>query len=68
MTEAVQARNVPVVVGSIVIVSVLTRCALFQSVCHLKAAQMNIQFSLNREITQYQFELDHNIVETTKKK
>ena len=44
VTEAVQA--VTSVVGSIVLVGALTRCALFLSVSDLKAAYMKLQHSL----------------------
>ncbi len=33
-------------VGSIVVVGVLTRCALLHSMCDLKAAQMNVHCGL----------------------
>ena len=36
-------------IGSIVVVGVLTRCALLHPLYDLKAAQMNIQSSLFRE-------------------
>ena len=42
MTKAVQAMEVaPSVVDSIVIVGVLTHCALLHSVCDLEAALVN---------------------------
>ena len=51
MTEIVQAqRKVPAVDGSIVVVGALTRCALLYPVSDLKAAQFNVQPSLNREL------------------
>ena len=40
--------KVPTVVGSIVVVGALTRCALLHSVCILKTGQMNMQKSLTR--------------------
>ena len=61
VVEAVQA-----VVGSIVVASVLICGALRHSVCDLKAAQMNVQWSLNRDIILFEFELDHNVLKATK--
>ena len=55
ITEAVQA-----VVGNIVVGGALTCCALLHSICDLKAAQMNGEFSL------YEFEQDHNTIEVIK--
>ena len=49
------------------VVSVLTRCALLQSVCDLKAAQMNVQCSLIQELMLDKFELGYNATEVTKK-
>ena len=46
MTKAVQAMKVPVAIGCIVVVGVLTCCTLLPTVCDLKAAQMNMQCSL----------------------
>ena len=60
--EVVQA-----VVGSIVVVGALTRCALLHSAYDLKAAQMNVQCNLIRELMLYKFEIDHSTAETTKK-
>ena len=65
MTEVIQAVKLPAGVGSIVVVSVLT-CALFHSVCILKATQINVQHSLIQELMLYKFELDHNGAEVTK--
>ena len=53
-------------VGSMVVVGALTRCALLHSVSDLKAAQMNMHRYLIREIKLYEFELGHNTTETTK--
>ena len=47
--------------GTIVVVSVQTHCALFHSVCDLKAASRLIW-----KLKLYKFELDLNFVETTK--
>ena len=58
-----RVRNV---LGSIVEAGVLTRYALRQSVCDLKAAQMSLQYSLIRELTFYKLELDHNASNATK--
>ena len=46
MTEAVEVMEVPIVVGSFVVVGSLTCCTLFHSICDLKAVQMNIEHSL----------------------
>ena len=61
MIEAVQA-----VVGSIVVVSILTCYALLHSMCDLKATQMNMKHSLIQEFIFYEFELDHNATEAIK--
>ena len=52
--------------GSIVVVGVLTCPALFHSVGDLKAVQMNVQHSLIQEFMLYKFELDHSNTETSK--
>ena len=49
-----------------VVVNMLTCCALFHSVCHLKATQINAQCSLILELMLYDFKLGHNNVEATK--
>ena len=49
-------------VDSIELVSVLSGFALFQSVCDLKATQMNMQ----REVKLYETELSHNTAKATK--
>ena len=49
MTKAVQAVKVPTIVGSILIVGVLTCCALLPFLCDFKAVQMNVQCSLIQE-------------------
>ena len=54
---------VPAVIGSIVVVGVLT---LLQSVYNLKAAQMNVKCSLMHKFMLYEFELGHNTAEPTK--
>ena len=46
MTKVAQTMKVPVVVGSITIIGVLTCCALLYPVCDLKATQVNVQQSL----------------------
>ena len=61
LTKAVQA-----VIGRIVVVGALTCCSLVQGVCNLKATQMNVQRSLNREPTLYDFELGYNFMKATK--
>ena len=60
------AKTVQTVLGGIVVVGVLIRCALLYSVCNLKAAQMNMQRSLIREFMLYEFEPGHNTAEATK--
>ena len=55
------------VVGSIVIVGVLTLCALLHSFYDLKAAQMNVQCSSICKLMLYEFELSYNPPEETKK-
>ena len=57
---------VPSVVGSIVVVGALTRCALLPSVCDLKSTQTIVQRSLIRELMIYKFELGYNPAEETK--
>ena len=59
--------NPPSLVGSIVVVGVLTCRALLCSICDLKALQINMQCTLIQEIQFYEFELGHNTKETTKK-
>ena len=61
MIEAVQA----VVVG-IMVVGVLTRCALLHIVYNLKAAQMNMQHSLIQQLMLYELKLGHYTAEVTK--
>ena len=61
MTEAVQA-----VVGTIMIVGALMHYESLHSMCDLKAAQINVQCSLNWEFMLYKFEQSHNAVEATK--
>ena len=58
--------KLPAVVGNIVVVGVLTCCALLYCVRHLKDAQMNMQHSLIWELILYKFELCHNTAESTK--
>ena len=57
---------VPTVVGSILIVGVLTHCALVLSMYDLKAAQVNVQHSLIWEFMLYKFTLCHKAAEATK--
>ena len=59
-----KSRKVSTVLGNIVVVSALTRCALFHSACDLKAAQISIQCRLIREFML--FELGHNTAVTSK--
>ena len=58
--------KVPTVVGSIVVVGVLTHCALLHSMCDLKFTQMNMQHSLIWELMLYKYKLSHNTMEATK--
>ena len=58
--------KVSAVVGSIVAVGVLTRCALLDSLYDLKAAWMNVRrTSLISELMLYEFDLDHSTAETS---
>ena len=52
-------------VGSIVLVGVLARCAFFHFGHDLKAAQMSVQRSLIQKLMLYMFELCHNIAKAT---
>ena len=65
MTEAVQAM-VGTLFGSIMVVSVLTCCALLHAICALKATQMNVKCSLIWELMLYKIKMGHNLAETTK--
>ena len=58
--------NISTWVDSIVVVCALTHCALFISMCNLKAIQMNVQWSLIQEFMLYKFTLGHNVVEVSK--
>ena len=62
MTEAVQAKVVPIMVGCIMVVDLLICCALLHSAWNLKAAQM--QWNLIWEL--HEFKIGHNTSETTK--
>ena len=53
-------------VGSIVIVGALIYWALLTAMCNLKSALMNLQCSLIQEHVHNNFELGHNVIETTK--
>ena len=53
--------------GSIVVVGILTQCALLHFVCDLKASKMNIQHSLIQGLMLYEFKVGHNIITATKK-
>ena len=48
-------------VGSIMVVGVLTCCALFHLMCNLETTQINVLHSLIRELMLYEF-----VLETTK--
>ena len=66
VTKAVQIAKIPTVVVSIVVGSAQTCCALIQSMCDVKAAQMDVQFNLIQELILYEFDLSQNAAETTK--
>ena len=51
---------------SIMVIGVLTCCALLHSMCDLKATQMNMQCSLIWKLMLYEFKLDYNTVDATK--
>ena len=53
-------------VRSILLVGVLTCCALLHSVCNLKAVQRNVQHSLIKELMLYKFKLGDDAAKTTK--
>ena len=53
-------------IGSIVVVGTMTRYELLCSMCDLKAARMNIQHSLIRELRLSEIELANNAVEGIK--
>ena len=53
-------------VGIIAIVGALTRCALLQSMCDLKAGQMNMQHSILQEFMPYESVLGHDAAEATR--
>ena len=55
-------------VSRILVVGILTHCALLHSVCDLKATQMNVQHSILWEFMFYKFKLAHNAMEATKNK
>ena len=48
--------------GSIMVVGVLTHCALIHSVCNLKATQMNEQCSRIQEFIFYEFKLGNSTI------
>ena len=52
--------NVLTVVGSIVVVGVLTCCALLYLMWDLKPTQMNVQHSLIHEFMLYKFKMSDN--------
>ena len=58
--------KVSAVVGSIIVVGVLTYCTLLHFESDLKDAQINLQQSLIWKLILYEFELGHNTVESTK--
>ena len=60
-------KTVQTVIGSIVVVSALTSCALLHSMCDFKATQMNVQCDLIQDLMFYEFEQGHNTIEATGK-
>ena len=58
--------KVPIVVDSVMLVGVLTCCALLHSVCDLKITQMNMLLRLLWEFMCNKFKQVHNFVEATK--
>ena len=58
--------EVPAVIGSIVVVDVLTCCALLHFVCDLKAIDMNRGSNLIQELVLYEFEQDHCMTKASK--
>ena len=60
-----KSLKVPIVVGSIVLVSALTYCALLHFMFDLKASQINEQHSLIQKLMFYKFKLGHNAAEAT---
>ena len=63
--------KVPAMVGSIVVIGIYiyiyrTHHALFHFICDLKAAQINMQWSLIQKFMFYKFELGDNVNETRK--
>ena len=58
--------KVPAVVSSMVVVGVLTHCAILNSVCDLKTAQMNMQRGIIRKLMAYEFKLSHSVMEATR--
>ena len=65
ITEVYKA-TVLTVVGRSVIIDGLTYCVLLLSVGNWKATQMNVQHNLIQKFKLYEFELSHNVVESTK--
>ena len=59
--------KLPAMLGCIMVVCMLTHCALLQSVCDLTGEQMNMQYSLIQELMLYKFERGHNDMEEIKK-
>ena len=54
------------VVGSIMVVRMLTCCALVHSICDLKVTRMNVQHISIQKLMLYEFKLGHNVIEVTK--
>ena len=63
MTEVLEDATV---IGSVMVIGVVTCYALLHSICNLKSTQRNIQCSQILELMLYKFELGHNFMEATK--
>ena len=66
VTKHFKMWKVLAVVGSIMVIDVLSNCALLHTMCDLKATQMNIQCSLIKNLMLYKFESGYNATEATK--
>ena len=58
--------KLPSMIGSFIVVGVLTHSVLLHFTCDLKATKMNVQCSLIQELMLYKFELSCNATEVTK--
>ena len=64
--QHVSTLTTMILLTNIIVVSMLTCCALLHSIFDLKAAQKNVQHSLIWEHMLYKFKLGHNAMEATK--